>query len=73
MICLLCKLDTARSSLTSELTSCIVIICTVAIGVNVQIQPGAVEESGLLHASKLGWQLVYILPVAIVFNSQSSP
>jgi hypothetical protein len=49
-----------------------VIICTVAIGTNVHFDKAVVAESGLLNASKLGWQLLYILPVAIVFNSATS-
>jgi hypothetical protein len=48
-----------------------VIICTVAIGTQAHIEKAAVEASGLLNATKLGWQLLYILPVAIVFNSSS--
>jgi hypothetical protein len=46
-----------------------VIICSAAIGSQVTIDKAVVEASGLLKPSKLGWQLLYILPVAIVFNS----
>ncbi|KAF4564662.1 hypothetical protein EYR40_010829 [Pleurotus pulmonarius] len=47
----------------------LMIICTIAVGVNVHIDKGAIPDSGLTHATKLGWQLLYILPVAIVFNN----
>ncbi|KAL0959966.1 hypothetical protein HGRIS_011629 [Hohenbuehelia grisea] len=47
----------------------LMIICTIAIGANVHVDKETVARSGLTEASKLGWQLLYILPVAIVFNN----
>lgn len=46
----------------------LIIIAAITIGVNVEIQPGLIEESGLTKPSLLGWQLLYILPVAIFTN-----
>src|SRR6478735_462178 len=46
----------------------LIIIGAIAVGVNVKIQPGLVEESGYLEASLVGWQVLYILPVAIFTN-----
>lgn len=46
----------------------LVIIATVTIGVKTEIKSELIEESGLLDASLLGWQLLYILPVAILTN-----
>ncbi|KAJ8517914.1 hypothetical protein ONZ45_g4941 [Pleurotus djamor] len=47
----------------------LMIICTIAVGTNVRIDKSAIPDSGLAQGSKLGWQLLYILPVAIVFNN----
>lgn len=48
----------------------LVIICTIAIGVNVEIDTSLIKQNdSLLHQSQLGWQLLYILPVAILFNN----
>lgn len=47
----------------------LLVICSIAIGTNVQIDQSVIAESGLTQSSKLGWQLVFILPVAIVFNN----
>ncbi|KAK9777334.1 putative Urea transporter [Seiridium cardinale] len=46
----------------------LIIIATVTVGVKTDIKPELVESSGLLDASLIGWQLVYILPVAILTN-----
>lgn len=46
----------------------LIIIGTIAVGVTVKIQPHLIEESGYLEASLVGWQLLYILPVAIFTN-----
>ena len=48
----------------------LVIICTIAIGVNVEIDTSLIKQNdSLLHQNQLGWQLLYILPVAILFNN----
>ncbi|KAK7715354.1 hypothetical protein SLS64_004054 [Diaporthe eres] len=46
----------------------LIIIATITIGARTDIQPGLVERSGLLEPSLLGWQLLYIFPVAIMTN-----
>ncbi len=46
----------------------LLIICSVAIGVKVDINRDTIEQSGLTKGSLLGWQLLYIFPVAITFN-----
>jgi hypothetical protein len=38
------------------------------VGVETEIQPRLVRESGYLEPSLLGWQLIYILPIAILTN-----
>lgn len=46
----------------------LLIICSIAMGTQVDIDTSRIGPSGLLDASKLGWQLIYILPVAIATN-----
>lgn len=46
----------------------LIIICSVAIGVETNIDPTTIQDSGLLNSSLLGWQLLYIFPIAITFN-----
>ncbi|KAG9294088.1 hypothetical protein G9A89_015498 [Geosiphon pyriformis] len=45
----------------------LIIIVTIAFGTNVDIDRSYIKESGLLNSSKLGWELLYILAVAISF------
>ncbi len=47
---------------------CLIIIATITIGVKVEIQPDLIRDSPLLDASLIGWQILYILPVAILTN-----
>lgn len=46
----------------------LLVVCTIATGCTVEIDPKLVGPSGLLKANVLGWKLVYILVVAIVTN-----
>jgi Na+/proline symporter len=46
----------------------LIAIATIAIGVEVKIDTSLIEPSGLTKPSLLGWQLLYILPVAILTN-----
>jgi Na+/proline symporter len=46
----------------------LIIIGTIAVGVEVEIQPSLIDRSGLTQGSLIGWQLVYIFPVAIFTN-----
>lgn len=46
----------------------LVIICAVAMGTRIDIHRELIGTSGLLDANLLGWQLMYILPVAIFTN-----
>ena len=46
----------------------LVLIATITIGVETKIDTSLIEPSGLTGPSLLGWQLLYILPVAIVTN-----
>jgi hypothetical protein len=46
----------------------LILIATITIGVETKIDTSLIESSGLTKPSLLGWQLVYILPVAILTN-----
>lgn len=46
----------------------LVIICAAGMGSDIKIDTSQIGPSGLLEANKLGWQLLYILPVAIATN-----
>ncbi|KAI1311254.1 hypothetical protein F5Y03DRAFT_343966 [Xylaria venustula] len=47
----------------------LIIIATITVGVKTEIKPELVESTGLLKASLVGWQLIYILPIAILTNN----
>lgn len=46
----------------------LLMIATITIGVTTDVDRSTIDSSGLLDASLLGWQLLYILPVAILTN-----
>jgi Na+/proline symporter len=46
----------------------LIVIATITVGVKSNIDRELVESSGLLNSSLLGWQLLYILPVAVLTN-----
>ncbi|KAF2460176.1 hypothetical protein BDY21DRAFT_281003, partial [Lineolata rhizophorae] len=46
----------------------LIIISVITIGVETDIDRSKIGESGYLDANLLGWQLIYILPVAILTN-----
>ncbi|GEQ71933.1 hypothetical protein JCM33374_g5619 [Metschnikowia sp. JCM 33374] len=41
----------------------LIIICAAGMGSSIQIDTSKIGPSGLLEANKLGWQLLYILPI----------
>jgi Na+/proline symporter len=46
----------------------LIILGVIAVGVETDIQRPLIEQSGYLNSSLLGWQLLYILPVAVLTN-----
>ncbi|KAF2000782.1 hypothetical protein P154DRAFT_522372 [Amniculicola lignicola CBS 123094] len=46
----------------------LIIIGVITVGVETEIDRSLIGESGFLKSSLLGWQLIYILPVAILTN-----
>ncbi|KAF4512734.1 hypothetical protein G6O67_000079 [Ophiocordyceps sinensis] len=47
---------------------CLIIVATISVGVKTELKPELIDLSGLTKPSLLGWQLVYILPVAVLTN-----
>lgn len=46
----------------------LIIIATITIGVKTEIKTELIDSSGLTKPNLLGWQLLYILPVAVLTN-----
>jgi Na+/proline symporter len=46
----------------------LLIVCSIAMGTQIHIDTSLIGPSGLLNGSQLGYQLIYILPVAIATN-----
>src|SRR3954470_24688946 len=46
----------------------LIIMGIIAVGVETKIDRSLIDKSGYLDSSLLGWQLMYILPVAILTN-----
>ena len=46
----------------------LIILGVISVGVETNIDRSLIDQSGFLKSSLLGWQLIYILPVAILTN-----
>jgi Na+/proline symporter len=46
----------------------LIFIAVICVGVETDIQQPLIDQSGYLKSSLLGWQLIYILPIAILTN-----
>lgn len=46
----------------------VVLISVIAVGAKVNVDTTRIQPSGLLDASLVGWQLIWILPIAILTN-----
>lgn len=47
----------------------LIILAAITVGARTEIDRSLIDSSGLLNASLLGWQLLYILPVALLTNT----
>lgn len=63
------KISFFTDNIQGTMVMALVVIATISIGVETKIDTSLIEESGLLKGNLLGWQLVYILPVALLTNS----
>ncbi|KJZ79318.1 hypothetical protein HIM_01469 [Hirsutella minnesotensis 3608] len=62
------KISFFTDAIQGGMVICLVFIATVTVGVKTHIQPELIDSSGLTKPSLLGWQLLYILPVAVLTN-----
>lgn len=62
------KISFLTDNVQGAMVVALIVIATITIGAKTKIDPALIEPSGLTHASLLGWQLLYILPVAITTN-----
>lgn len=46
----------------------LIILAVIAVGVETNVDRSLIDQSGYLEPSLLGWQLIYILPIAILTN-----
>ena len=47
----------------------LVVFSAIAVGVETEVDRSLIGPSGLTKATLIGWQLVYILPVALITNA----
>ncbi|CAI2165558.1 14386_t:CDS:2 [Funneliformis geosporum] len=47
----------------------LVVLSTIGLGTSVKIEKSVVDNSPLLKSNSLGWQLLYIMPVALAFST----
>ena len=62
------KISFLTDVVQGTMISGLIVIATIAIGAETDIDRSLIESSGLTEPSLLGWQLLYILPVAILSN-----
>ena len=62
------KVSFATDIIQGAMVVGLIILGVIAVGVETDIQRPLIEQSGYLNSSLLGWQLLYILPIAILTN-----
>ncbi|KAI1501659.1 hypothetical protein F5X99DRAFT_382078 [Biscogniauxia marginata] len=62
------KISFITDIIQGAMICCLIIIATITIGAKTEIKPELVANSGLLDPSLIGWQIIYILPVAVLTN-----
>lgn len=62
------KVSFFTDNLQGAMVLALIIIGVITVGTETKIDRSMIEKSGYLNASLLGWQLIYILPVAILTN-----
>jgi Na+/proline symporter len=68
MVVALSRLPLSFHYIFLGLTIISVIIATITVGVETKIDKTLIDSSGLTKPTLLGWQLLYILPVAVLTN-----
>lgn len=62
------KVSFMTDNIQGVMTLGLIIMGVIAVGVETNIDRSLIDQSGYLNPSLLGWQLIYILPVAILTN-----
>ncbi|KAI1079654.1 hypothetical protein F5B20DRAFT_159806 [Whalleya microplaca] len=62
------KISFITDNIQGAMVCCLIVIAAITVGARTEIKPELIAESGLLNANLVGWQLIYILPVAILTN-----
>jgi Na+/proline symporter len=62
------KISFITDNIQGAMVCGLIVIATIAIGVETKIDTSLIDSSGLTKANLLGWQLLYILPVAVLTN-----
>lgn len=62
------KISFVTDNIQGTMVVLLIIIGVITVGVETRIDPARIDSSGYLNASLLGWQLLYILPVAVLTN-----
>ncbi|KAI0886086.1 uncharacterized protein GGS22DRAFT_159857 [Annulohypoxylon maeteangense] len=62
------KISFITDNIQGAMICCLILVATITIGAKTEIKRELIVDSGLLDPSLVGWQLVYILPVAVLTN-----
>ena len=62
------KISFITDTIQAVMVLLLVVIATITIGVKTKVDRSLINDSQLLKPSLLGWQLLYILPVAVLTN-----
>ncbi|KAI5844702.1 hypothetical protein BZA05DRAFT_409124 [Tricharina praecox] len=62
------KVSFITDNIQGAMIGLLIIICAIAVGTSVTIDTALIAPSGLLEQSKLGYQLIFILLIGIVFS-----
>lgn len=62
------KISFITDNIQGAMVVLLIVIGVITVGAETNIDRSLIPKSGYLHASLVGWQLIYILPVAILTN-----
>ncbi|KAI9715907.1 MAG: hypothetical protein M1812_005727 [Candelaria pacifica] len=62
------RISFVTDNIQGAMVVALILVGVITVGVETHVDRSLVESSGLLKPSLLGWQLIYILPVAILTN-----
>ncbi|CZR64112.1 uncharacterized protein PAC_14009 [Phialocephala subalpina] len=62
------KISFITDNIQGAMVVALIIVATITVGVETKIDKSLIDSSGLTKPTLLGWQLLYILPVAVLTN-----